>query len=98
MEYELIIRPEAKADLLDTFQWYQDQASGLGHDFKTCVDEVISKIHRNPQIYRKVFLDIRRAVIRRFPFGVFYTIEDQKIIVIGILHARRDPQSWKKRI
>ena len=98
MEYKLIIRPEAKADLLDTFQWYQDQIPGLGYDFKSCVDEVISKIHSNPRIYKKVFLDIRRAVIKSFPFGVFYTIEDQKIIVIGVLHARRDPQLWKKRI
>ncbi len=42
MDYELIIRPEARMDLLDTFQWYQEQRSGLGFDFKLCVDEVFS--------------------------------------------------------
>lgn len=98
MEYELVIRPEAKVDLLDTFQWYQDQAPDLGYDFKSCVDEVISKILENPRIYKQVFLDIRRAVIKSFPFGVFYMIEDQKIIVLGVLHARRDPLTWKNRI
>jgi len=44
MDYELIIRPEAKSDLLDAFRWYQQQRPGLGLDFKLCVDEVISKI------------------------------------------------------
>ena len=48
MDYKLIIRPEAKAELLDTFQWYQEQRQGLGYDFKLCVDEVISKIKKIP--------------------------------------------------
>ena len=71
MDYELIIRPEARADLLDTFHWYQDQRTGLGLDFKLCVDEVISKLRKRPSMYRKVHKHIRRAVTKRFPFGVF---------------------------
>lgn len=98
MDYELIIRPEAKADLLDTFHWHQKQKQGLGHDFKLCVDEIISKIQRNPLIHKKIFLDVRRSVIKRFPFGVFYTVENQRIVVIAVLHARRDPMKWKNRI
>jgi len=50
MDYELIIRPEAKSDLLDAFRWYQQQRLGIGLDFKLCVDEVISRIQRNPHI------------------------------------------------
>ena len=52
MDYELIIHPEARIYLLDTFQWYQEQRSGLGFDFKLCVDEV----------YKKIYDDIRRTV------------------------------------
>lgn len=55
MDYELIVRPEAKADLLDTFHWYQEQRQGLGHDFKLCVEEVISKIQRNPFVHKEIF-------------------------------------------
>jgi len=54
MKYDLIIRPEAKTDLLDAFQWYQEQRPGLGFDFKLCVDEVISKIQRNPLIHKVI--------------------------------------------
>ena len=98
MKYDLIIRPEARADLLDAFQWYQEQRPGLGFDFKLCVDEVISKIQRNPLIHKEIGNGIRRSVTSRFPFGVFYLVENEKIIILAVLHARRDPAKWKKRI
>ena len=98
MEYDLIIRPEAKTDLLDAFHWYQEQRPGLGFDFKLCVDEVISKIQRNPLIHKVIGDGIRRSVTRRFPFGVFYLVENERIIILAVLHARRDPVKWKKRI
>lgn len=98
MDYELLIRPEARTDLLDAFHWYQEQRSGLGFDFKLCVDEVLSKLQKRPTIYNKVHHDIRRAVIKRFPFGVFYIVEDKMVIILAVLHARRDPVEWKSRI
>ena len=98
MDYELIIRPEAKAELLDIFQWYQEQRDGLGYDFKLCVDEVFSKIQRHPLTHKKVYRDVRRIVTKRFPFGIFYTFENNKITVLAVLHARRDPSKWKRRI
>ena len=98
MDYDLIIRPEARTDLLDAFHWYQSQQEGLGHDFKKCVDEVISKIRRNPLIHKAIFQEVRRSVTKRFPFGVFYIVEEERIVVLAVLHARRDPMKWKERI
>ena len=98
MIYKLIIRPEARADLLDAFMWYQEQREGLGFDFKLCVDQVISSLQRNPLIHKIVYQEIRRAVTKRFPFGVFYIVEKEKIVVLAVSHARRDPDSWKTRI
>ena len=98
MDYELIVRPEARADLLDAFHWYQEQQEGLGHDFKSSVDEVIVKIRKNPLNYKTVFQNVRRSVTRRFPFGIFYIVENKKVIVLAVLHARRDPMNWKNRI
>ncbi len=72
MDYELIIRPKARSDLLDAFHWYQEQRPGLGLDFKLCVDEVISKLQKHPSIYKKIHRDVRRAIIKRFPFGVLH--------------------------
>ena len=98
MKYDLIIRPEAKTDLLDAFHWYQKQRPGLGLDFKLCVDEVISKIQRALLIHKVISDGIRRSVTRRFPFGIFYLVENERIIILAVLHARRDPMKWKKRI
>jgi len=98
MDYQLIIRPEARTDLLDTFQWYQEQRTGLGFDFKLCVDEIFSKLHKHPLIYKKVYNDIRRAVTQRFPFAIFYIIGNDTVFILAVLHARRDPASWKNRI
>lgn len=98
MDYYLLIRPEAKADLLDTFHWYQSQKPGLGFDFKSCIDVALSQILVNPTLYKIVHLSIRRAIIKKFPFGIFYIIDNNKVIVLAALHARRDPVNWKTRI
>jgi|SRR5210317_480970 len=98
MKYDLIIRPEARSDLLDAFHWYQNQRTGLGYDFRLCVDEVVSKIQRNPLIHKVIDDGIRRSVTRRFPYGVFYIVENKRIIVLAVLHARQEPEKWKRRI
>jgi len=98
MNYQLIIHPEARVDLLDVFHWYQEQREGLGFDFKLCVDEIMSSIQRNPFIYKTIFQNVRRAIIRRFPFGVFYIVDKNQVIVLAVIHARRAPDSWKRRI
>lgn len=97
MDYELLIRPEARADLLDAFQWYQEQRTGLGLDFKLCVDDALSKLSKQPSYYRKIHHDVRRVVIKRFPFGIFYIVTNNKVIILAVLHARRDPTKWKSR-
>ena len=98
MKFDLIIRPEARADLLDAFHWYQNRRDGLGYDFKLCVDEVIAKIQRNPLIHKVIKDGIRRSVTRRFPYGVFYIVDNKRIIILAVLHVRQDPAKWEKRI
>ena len=98
MDYELIIRSEARVELLDAYRWYQEQQQGLGDDFKLCVDEVITKILRNPLVRKAIFQNVRRSVTNRFPFGIFYILEEETIIVLAVLHARRDSINWKSRI
>jgi toxin ParE1/3/4 len=97
MKYDLIIRPEAEQDLRGAFGWYEDRVSGLGREFLCCVDAAIAQINRAPATHPVIYQDIRRILIRRFPFGIFYIVTGQKIIVLAVLHARRDPSLWQKR-
>ncbi len=98
MDYILLLRPEARIDLLDAFHWYEQQQAGLGHDFKLCVDNALLKLQKYPVSYKKVYLDIRRIIIKKFPFGIFFVVEDNKVIVLAILHARRNPLKWQGRV
>lgn len=97
MKYDLIIRPEAEQDIEVAFRWYENRVSGLGREFLRCVDAALSQINRSPSIYPIIYKNMRRILTRRFPFGIFYLIDDKKIVVLAVLHARRDPHLWQKR-
>jgi toxin ParE1/3/4 len=91
------IRPEAQADLHDAYWWYERQRAGLGADFLLCVEESLQKVRRNTEIYPRIRKSVRRASVRRFPYGLFYVVEESVVVVIGVFHASRDPQCWQER-
>jgi plasmid stabilization system protein ParE len=93
----MIIRPEAEADLVTARDWYERQRTGLGAAFLLCVEEVLERIDRTPEIYRVVYHDVRRALTRRFPYAVYYRVVSNDVVVLGTLHTRRDPREWQSR-
>ena len=97
MKKALIIRPVAERDLAEAYGWYEAQVPGLGSDFLLSIDAALSSIQRTPEMYPIVHKNVRRCLVRRFPYGVFYVVEEGRIVVLGILHARRDPKTWQDR-
>ncbi|MEN8251559.1 MAG: type II toxin-antitoxin system RelE/ParE family toxin [Bacteroidota bacterium] len=97
MTYSLTVRKEAELDITETFNFYEDHRLGLGHDFLLCVDAAISKIERNPLLYKKIYKDVRRIAIERFPYRIFYFVQSQHIVVAAVFHVRKDPVSWEHR-
>ncbi|HKJ22737.1 MAG TPA: type II toxin-antitoxin system RelE/ParE family toxin [Gammaproteobacteria bacterium] len=93
----LLVRPEAEADIQEAYGWYEAQRKGLGEDFLLCVEEGLARIARNPSVYSIVHKDIRRLLIHRFPFGIFFLEAEDSISVLAVLHARRNPKAWKGR-
>ena len=91
------IRPEAETDLVTARAWYERQREGLGAAFLLCVEEVLDRIDRTPELYPVVYQDIRRSFTRRFPYAVYYRVAADDVVVLGILHTRRDPQEWQSR-
>lgn len=98
MKLKVLIRPEAEAEMEEAFRWYEQRNKGLGDDFLLCVEESLIKIQRTPEAYPVVHRKIRRALIRRFPYGIFYLLNEEKIIVLAVFHALRDPKQWKSRV
>jgi toxin ParE1/3/4 len=97
MNYKLLIRPEAEFDIEEAFEWYEEQNSGLGSEFVRAVDISLATIGRHPLVYPLVYQEVRRALIRRFPYGIFYLMEEETIVVIACFHVKRDPQQWQSR-
>ncbi len=94
---QVIIRPEAESDIDDAYQWYESQRKSLGDNFLLCIEEAISRASRNPPIYSIIYKEVRRVLIHRFPFGIFFINRESSISVIAVIHARRNPSTWKER-
>ena len=97
MAYTLSIRKEAEADIAEAYQYYENCREGLGTEFIACIDEAISRIQNNPKQFRTVLDAVRRALVRKFTYGVYYTISENNIIVLAVVHARRNPKHWRSR-
>ena len=93
----ILIRPDAELDIEEAYVWYEKQREGLGVDFLLCVEEGLSKIEHNTEMYPVMHKNVRRLLIRRFPYGIFYFTESNKIVVLAVFHAHRDPKQWKRR-
>lgn len=98
MSKSVIVRPEAEQDLNQAYQWYESQRKGLGDDFLLCVEGGLARLTRNPELYQKIHGNIRRILIDRFPFSIFFILNEQHIAILAVLHARRNPTTWKGRI
>lgn len=97
MPYSLSIRKEAEADIAEAYQYYESCRENLGTDFILCIDESISRIKKNPRQYKVIYRNVHRALVRRFPFGIYYVLIDKSISIIAVLHARKNPKHWQAR-
>ena len=82
----------AKDDVELAFAWYERQRRGLGFEFLDCVEVAVKSIIENPEMYMDCYLNFRGCVVRRFPFSVFYTVEESEIVVHSVFDNRQDPK------
>ena len=89
---------EAEADLAEAFDYYEAQLPGLGHEFVATVEQQLELVVENPAQYQDLYRGVRRAVMRRFPYAVFYLAEGEAVVVLAIDHQARDPEHWQQRL
>ena len=97
MTYPLILRPEAEEDLLDAYRWYDERVSDLGLRFLESVERTLTQVENNPQAFAEVHEGVRRALIRAFPYGVYFSLEGERIVILAIVHSSRHPRAWMER-
>ena len=96
-KFSLLINPFAEADLIDAKDWYDLQKDNLSVEFVEEVKKSIFRIQENPKQFPVVKKNIRKALVKRFPFLIFFYVEKDIINVFAVFHTHRNPLIWKKR-
>jgi len=93
----VFLRRAAELDLAAVEDWYESQRQGLGGEFREAVDAAIARIADNPLAYPERYRGARRAVLRRFPYVLWYRAFENFVVVLACVHGRRDPRVIRAR-
>ena len=97
MAWRLTFRARVFGHLTAAAGWYEHEEPGLGRRFLTAVDALIAQIRREPLRYPSIYRGTRRALVPGFPYAVFFRVRDEGIVVVAVLHMKRDPDNWRLR-
>jgi toxin ParE1/3/4 len=94
--------PEAEEDIHEAACWYEDREIGLGLAFTALVRDALERIEANPTEFavletNRTGRDIRRFLLKRFPFVVIFEVGKAEAVVLAVAHGRRSPRFWKNR-
>ena len=93
---QVVFRPQAAGDAREVRAWYESRRTGLGREFGSAVDDLIDRIATNPFMFHRAHGEIRRGVLSRFPYAVYFRPAGDEIVVLAI-HGRQHPSRWKTR-
>lgn len=93
----LILHPEARDEMIESARYYSNAVPKLGQDFLDAVDLAFDQIAEDPFRWKQIFADVRRYLMPRFPYGIFYQVRASVINVVAIAHFSRHPDYWKYR-
>ncbi len=97
MSLPLDFHPAVRDEIDDAYDWYEQRRPGLGRDFLDEVQRVLSEVTANPARYGFADADIREGPVTRFPYAVYYRVLTDRIRVLAVYHASRDPSGWQVR-
>ncbi len=97
MKPRLVLRSRAELDVVAAIEWYEGERSSLGARFLTQLDALLERIGQHPRQFPEIESGVRRGLVNRFPYGVYFTEGRDEIVVLAILHLHRHPETWKNR-
>ena len=93
----VIITPEAEDDIQQAYRWYESKRIGLGNDFELCVESAINTIERYPEIGECAYKSVRRYRLTRFPYGLYYVVQENQMYLVAVFHYKRSPHMLQQR-
>ena len=98
MTLPTVFRPAARDEYDQAFAWYEGQRAGLGLEFEEEVERILGEIAVHPKRYPIVLRDIREAIVRRFPYCIYFRVRHSRLIILSVFHTSRDPAEWQSRV
>ena len=92
-----VFHPEALAEYAEAVQFYTQQRTELAQAFINAVEDAVYRLRDSPTRYSVIEEDIRRCMLRRFPYVILYVIEPDYILILAVMHCSRNPKYWKNR-
>ena len=98
MSYNVQVRRAAELDIAEAQVWYESQHPRLGTELHSEITQTFAILAETPLIYPVLYRDVRRALIHRFPYLLWYRVHGNDVTVLAVTHARQDPQKVTKRL
>lgn len=92
-----VVRPLAQADIEAAAAWYEEQQSGLGLRFVDAADQVLTRIRATPLQFPAISAAVHRALLHTFPYAIYFRVTEESVVILAVLHLRRDPRKWRTR-
>jgi toxin ParE1/3/4 len=92
-----VFHPEALTEYAEAVQYYAEQRVEVAQAFIAAVEEAVYRIRESPARWQVMDEDVRRCLTRKFPYGILYTIEQDCILILAVMHCSREPGYWKSR-
>lgn len=96
MAFRLKFSTRALREIGEAREWYELQSPGLGEEFIAAMELQLKRLEQAPLLYAEIIPGVRRALLPRFPFGLFYAVRDNLVHVLAVLHDARNPGRWPK--
>lgn len=91
-----VFHPEALTEYAEAVQYYAERRVEIAQAFIDAVEDAIIRIRESPTRWQVLDEDIRRCLTRKFPYGILYTIEDDYILILAVMHCSREPGYWNR--
>ena len=90
--------PAARIEFREAVAFYEERSKGLGEEFASELLDCIETILDDPARWRVFEQDVRRCLMGRFPYGIFYSVESGHILILALMHSSRMPGYWRNRM
>lgn len=96
MAFRLKFSSRPLREIGEAQEWYELQSPGLGEEFIAAIELQLKRLEQAPLLYAEVIPNVRRALLPRFPYGLFYAVRSNLIHILAVLHDARNPKRWPK--